>query len=175
MQAQTYDTPLGPLTALIDDDDVVRAMAFSAEVDQLQQRLPVQLRLEPLHAGGSDGPVAAAVTAYFAGDVKALDGLAAQQEGGLFVRQAWQAMRDVPAGETISYTELAARAGAPRAVRAAGTACARNGIAPLVPCHRIVRSDGTHGGYAYGPQMKAWLLRHEREALGATSEGTLFG
>jgi methylated-DNA-[protein]-cysteine S-methyltransferase len=175
MHAQTYDTPIGPLTALIDNGDVVHAMAFSADVDWLRERLPGPRQAEPVHAGASGGPVATAVAAYFAGDVKALDGLAAEQDGSPFFRRAWQAMRDVPAGETISYTELAARAGAPRAVRAAGTACARNLIAPLIPCHRIVRSDGTHGGYAYGLPTKAWLIRHEREALGGAGAATLFG
>jgi methylated-DNA-[protein]-cysteine S-methyltransferase len=77
-------------------------------------------------------------------------------------------MREVPPGETITYTELAARAGSPTAVRAAGQACARNVIAPIVPCHRILRSDGTFGGYAYGLHVKRWLLAHER---GETAPG----
>ncbi len=65
-----------------------------------------------------------------------------------------------PAG-TVSYTQLAAQAGNPRAPRAAGAACAYNLIAPVVPCHRALRSDGTLGGYYYGLDRKTWLLRHE--------------
>jgi methylated-DNA-[protein]-cysteine S-methyltransferase len=71
-------------------------------------------------------------------------------------------MRRVPAGETISYTKLAAEAGNPKAVRAAGSACAQNLIAPIVPCHRVLRTDGSLGGYYYGLPAKQWLLAHER-------------
>ena len=64
-------------------------------------------------------------------------------------------------GRTVSYTQLAAQAGNPRAPRAAGAACAYNLIAPVVPCHRALRSDGSLGGYYYGLDRKTWLLRHE--------------
>jgi methylated-DNA-[protein]-cysteine S-methyltransferase len=70
-------------------------------------------------------------------------------------------MRAVPAGAVLSYAALAARAGKPRASRAAGAACAANLVAPVIPCHRIVRADGSLGGYYYGLDRKAWLLRHE--------------
>jgi methylated-DNA-[protein]-cysteine S-methyltransferase len=71
-------------------------------------------------------------------------------------------MRQIPPGETWSYAELAAKAGRPQAVRAAGQACARNLVAPFVPCHRVVRSGGSLGGYYYGLAVKRWLLDHER-------------
>ena len=64
--------------------------------------------------------------------------------------------------KTVSYTELATLAGSPAAMRAAGQACARNLIIPIVPCHRVVRRDGTLGGYAYGLPVKQQLLDHER-------------
>jgi methylated-DNA-[protein]-cysteine S-methyltransferase len=71
-------------------------------------------------------------------------------------------MRAVRPGTTISYTDLATRVGLPRtAARAAGAACAANLIAPAVPCHRVLRSDGSLGGYYYGLARKRWLLRHE--------------
>jgi len=70
-------------------------------------------------------------------------------------------MRQIPPGQTWSYAELAAKAGRPDASRAAGSACARNLVAPFVPCHRVVRSDGTLGGYYYGLPVKEWLLAHE--------------
>jgi methylated-DNA-[protein]-cysteine S-methyltransferase len=83
------------------------------------------------------------------------------QPGGTFRQAAWKAMRAVPPGEVITYAELAARAGNPGAVRAAGSACAQNRVAPIVPCHRIVRTGGGLGGYYYGLPVKEWLLAHE--------------
>ena len=83
-------------------------------------------------------------------------------QGTAFQERVWQALRAIPAGETRSYAQLAASVGSPRAVRAAGGANAANPVAVLVPCHRVVRSDGSIGGYAYGPEMKSELLRRER-------------
>ena len=84
-----------------------------------------------------------------------------EQPGGPVRRRMWAELRRVPAGATVSYTELATRAGSPKASRAAGSACASNLIAPMVPCHRVVRGDGGLGGYYYGLDRKEWLLRHE--------------
>jgi methylated-DNA-[protein]-cysteine S-methyltransferase len=98
---------------------------------------------------------------YFAGDLKALDGISVRQPGEKFSQSAWKAMRKVSPGKTISYGELAKRAGSADAVRAAGSACARNLIALVVPCHRIVKTGGALGNYAYGLDVKEWLLRHE--------------
>ena len=70
-------------------------------------------------------------------------------------------MRKIPSGKVITYQTLARKAGSPAAVRAAGTACGRNAIAPIIPCHRIIRSDGSLGNYGYGVGKKSWLLRHE--------------
>jgi len=98
---------------------------------------------------------------YFGGDLKALDGISVRQPGEKFSQSAWKAMRKVAPGKTISYGELAKRAGSSEAVRAAGSACARNLIALVVPCHRIVKTGGALGNYAYGLGVKEWLLRHE--------------
>lgn len=98
---------------------------------------------------------------YFDGDLNAIDGITVRQPGERFSQSAWKAMRKVNPGKTISYGDLAKRAGSPEAVRAAGSACARNLIALVVPCHRIVRTGGALGNYAYGLDAKEWLLRHE--------------
>ncbi|MGA1689362.1 MAG: methylated-DNA--[protein]-cysteine S-methyltransferase [Candidatus Nanopelagicaceae bacterium] len=98
---------------------------------------------------------------YFAGDLKALDGISVRQPGEKFSQSAWKAMRKVAPGKTVSYGELAKRAGSADAVRAAGSACARNLIALVVPCHRIVKTGGALGNYAYGLEVKEWLLAHE--------------
>lgn len=78
-----------------------------------------------------------------------------------FQRRAWRAMRRIPPGETRSYHQLAKMAGYPGASRAVGTACARNPVSLLIPCHRVIRSDGSIGNYAWGVERKATLLRVE--------------
>ena len=98
---------------------------------------------------------------YFAGDINALNGISVRQPGAQFSQAAWKAMRKVKAGKTISYSDLADRSGSKAAVRAAGSACAKNAIALVVPCHRIVKTGGSLGNYAYGLNKKEWLLRHE--------------
>jgi methylated-DNA-[protein]-cysteine S-methyltransferase len=159
VRAATLPTPVGELALLV-HDDVLVAAGFTDPHDQyrrLQSDAPLQV-VDDL------GPFTAALTAYFDGDVHALDDLPVDQPGGVFRQAAWKVMREVPAGEVISYAELADRAGSPGAVRAAGSACASNRIAPVVPCHRIVRTGGNLGGYYYGLPVKEWLLAHERQS-----------
>jgi len=98
---------------------------------------------------------------YFAGDFSALNGIKVRQPGAEFSQAVWKAMRKIPAGKTMSYAELADRAGSPAAVRAAGSACARNLVAPIVPCHRVLKTGGELGNYAYGLHFKEELLRFE--------------
>jgi AraC family transcriptional regulator of adaptative response/methylated-DNA-[protein]-cysteine methyltransferase len=82
-------------------------------------------------------------------------------QGSQFQRQVWTALLQIPAGSTASYGEVARRIGAPRAVRAVAQACGANPIAVAIPCHRVVRSDGSAGGYRWGAKRKAMLLRAE--------------
>jgi methylated-DNA-[protein]-cysteine S-methyltransferase len=98
---------------------------------------------------------------YFDGDLSAINGVKVSQPGGSFSQAAWKAMRRVRAGRVLSYADLAKNAGSPKAVRAAGSACAKNAIVLVVPCHRIVKTGGALGNYAYGIDKKEWLLRHE--------------
>jgi methylated-DNA-[protein]-cysteine S-methyltransferase len=101
------------------------------------------------------------ISDYFDGDLDALNGIRVRQDGAGFSQSAWKAMRKVKAGKVLSYADLADRAGSPAAVRAAGSACAKNAIVLVVPCHRIVKTGGALGNYAYGLVKKEWLLRHE--------------
>ncbi len=82
--------------------------------------------------------------------------------GTEFQVQVWQALRQVPPGQTVSYAELAARLGKPEAVRAVASACAANPLAVVVPCHRVIRSDGALSGYRWGAERKQSLLNRER-------------
>ena len=113
------------------------------------------------------GPFAAALAqleAYFAGELRRFD-LPLSLPGTPFRQKVWQALREIPYGETISYAELARRVGHPYACRAVGTANGHNPIAVIVPCHRVIAADGTLGGYGGGLERKAWLLRHEFDVL----------
>ncbi len=85
-------------------------------------------------------------------------------KGTAFQQAVWDVLRKIPAGETRTYKEIAAAVGSPGAVRAAGSACGDNVLAVLILCHRVLRSDGTLGGYAYGVERKVKLLERERSA-----------
>jgi len=103
--------------------------------------------------------------AYFAGELRDFD-LPMSLAGTPFQQNVWAALRRIPYGETISYAELARRVGQPGAARAVGSANGRNPIAVIVPCHRVIATDGSLGGYGGGLDRKEWLLRHEVESLG---------
>jgi methylated-DNA-[protein]-cysteine S-methyltransferase len=98
---------------------------------------------------------------YFDGDLSAINGIQVRQPGSEFSQAAWKAMRKIPAGKTWSYADLAKKIGSPAAVRAVGTACGKNLVAPIIPCHRIVKSGGALGHYGFGVETKELLLRHE--------------
>jgi len=163
VHATTLETPVGTLALLVRDDALVAAGFTSVEDQFGRLRTTATLRVVD-----SIGPFSVALQAYFEGDVTAPDTLPVSQPGGAFRQAAWKVMREVPPGETISYAELASRAGSPNAVRAAGSACALNMVAPIVPCHRVVRTGGSLGGYYYGLSTKEWLLAHERGATRLT-------
>jgi methylated-DNA-[protein]-cysteine S-methyltransferase len=98
---------------------------------------------------------------YFAGDVAVLDTMSVELNGTPFQKNVWDALRRIPGGTTISYMELARRIGAPSAIRAVGTANGANPVAVIVPCHRVIGSNGKLTGYGGGLDRKQWLLEHE--------------
>jgi methylated-DNA-[protein]-cysteine S-methyltransferase len=162
------DTPAGPLSLLAHDDTLVGA-GFTADPTSLQARLEPALRGAPLVTArrGDLAWLVKPMRDYFGGDLTAPDGLPVRQPGSPARQRLWELMRAVPPGTTVSYAELAARAGQPRAARAAGAACAANLVAPVIPCHRVLRSDGRLGGYFYELTCKRWLLAHEGASLPA--------
>jgi methylated-DNA-[protein]-cysteine S-methyltransferase len=101
---------------------------------------------------------------YFDGTRRTFD-LALLPEGTAFQKMVWEALRDIPYGTTISYQELANRIGAEKAVRAVGAANGANPIPIIIPCHRVIGSDGSLTGYGGGIERKQWLLDHERGQL----------
>ena len=152
-------TPVGNLF-LISDEHILLGAGFRSFQD-LQNRMDSEdLKLE-IKVAKSLPSISDLISDYFDGDLSAINGIKVRQPGATFSQAAWKVMRKVPAGKTLSYSDLAHRAGSPDAVRAAGSACAKNLIAPIIPCHRIVKTGGALGNYGYGLEVKEWLLRHE--------------
>ena len=156
----TLDTAAGPFTAVVDDDGAVLASGWTTDVDTLLPLIHPALRTTTRHVADL-GAVSTAISRYHEGDLGAVDGVPVRQRSGPFLEQAWEVLRTVPAGAPVSYTEYAAKAGRPAAVRAAASACARNAAALFVPCHRVLRNDGSLGGFRWGLPVKRWLLNHE--------------
>lgn len=157
----TTDTPVGPFTVIATDDDAVLASGWTDHRDRLIGYVAETLQPRQITRRADDAPPIVAVAAYHDGDVTAPEAVAVRHASGPFRAAAWDVLRAVGAGEVISYTELARRAGSPQAVRAAGSACARNPAALFIPCHRVRRTDGALGGFGYGLAVKRWLLAHE--------------
>jgi len=103
--------------------------------------------------------------AYFKGDLDVIDKLPVATTGTAFQQAVWRALRKIKRGQTISYAELARRIGKPKAVRAVGLANGQNPISIVVPCHRVIGSDGSLTGYGGGLERKHWLLKHEGVSL----------
>lgn len=165
------DTPLGPFTLVVDHDGSVLASGWTGDSSELLARISPRPRDDPRWLRDL-GPATRAVRAYHDGDLSAPAAVAVHLPvSSGFVATAQQALREVAPGRPITYTELAARAGRRTAARAAAQACARNPAALFVPCHRVVRTDGSLGGFRWGLQVKRALLAHEA-AAGSTRTAT---
>jgi methylated-DNA-[protein]-cysteine S-methyltransferase len=157
--ADTLLTPDGPFSVLVGEDAVLAA-GWTDSIEDL-------LALVHPHLRGLPGSPAVLVTAgqavraYYDGDLDAPAVVPVRQRSAEFREHAWKVLREVEPGEAISYTEFAARSGRPAAVRAVAGACAMNAAALFVPCHRVLRSDGTLGGFRYGLPVKTALLHRE--------------
>ena len=155
----SHKTPIGTLN-LIAHEDVLLGANLST-VSALKASLDDEDRTREFKEVKSIPVISDLIKDYFDGDLSALNAIKVRQPGAPFSQAAWKAMRRVKAGKTLSYAELADRAGSSAAVRAAGSACAKNAIVLVVPCHRIVKTGGALGNYAYGLNKKEWLLRFE--------------
>ena len=164
LRHSTMDTPAGPLTLVVSETGAVRAAGFTTDVPELIRLMHPTL-VEPVVADDDVGPVRDAVLAYLDGDLTAIDAVRVEQHtGGEFMRHAWQVMRQIKPGAPVTYTRFAELSGRPSAVRGAAAACARNPAALFTPCHRVLRTDGSLGGYRWGLPAKTWLLAHEKRA-----------
>jgi len=155
----TLATPIGNLN-LIADQHILLAANLS-NLKALKESLGADDAAHEIKSVAKIPVITDLINDYFAGDVSALNSIQVRQPGAPFSQAAWKAMKRVKPGAVISYADLAERAGSPAAVRSAGSACAKNAIVLIVPCHRIVKTGGALGNYAYGLNKKEWLLRHE--------------
>ncbi|PTQ10298.1 bifunctional DNA-binding transcriptional regulator/O6-methylguanine-DNA methyltransferase Ada [Sphingomonas oleivorans] len=150
-------TSFGPMLVAATERGICR-LSFDEGVEALTERFP-NATIEP------GGEVLAELLAETVAAVEAPErahALPLDVKGTAFQEAVWRELARIPAGETLSYAALAAKAGKPGAARAAGSACGANQVAVLIPCHRAQRGDGTLGGYAYGLPIKRELLRRER-------------
>jgi len=159
---QTIDTPDGPFT--IDADDRGRVLASGWTADPAAALARIHPRLRPVTVREAETDAAASALAYYAGDLRAIDGVPVAQQGTAMQSAGWAALRGIAPGRPLTYAEFALALGQPSAVRAAASICARNAPALFVPCHRVLRSDGTLGGFAWGVDVKRELLAREAAA-----------
>ena len=163
---QTFKTPFGDLfvVSTFTDQPMVIGAGFGRKSDLLSRISHDRSELE-ISKNSNSNSISTAVSDWLDGDLSAFDLLVTEQIGSSFRQQCWKAMRKIPPAKTISYAQLASKTKSPNAVRAAATACAQNLIAPIIPCHRIVRSDGSLGRYGYGELTKHKLLEFEKRFL----------
>ena len=167
IRATVTASSLGPLLVAATDKGLCR-IAFDETETDLRARFP---NAETLAPDDSFIALVQAVVAMVDNPARAQADLPIDARGTAFQQAVWQALRAIPPGETRSYAQIAASVGRPQAVRAAGTACGDNALAVLVPCHRVLRSDGALGGYAYGLERKRALLEREGIAQPAKHGG----
>lgn len=155
-------TPWQPMSVLVDvgKQPIVIGAAFLA-MPKFLRKAGQKLNLTEFKKDTKLAGVTEIVNRWIDGDLTAFTKLKVRQPGGEFMQECWKELRKVKGGTVISYAQLASAAGRPLAVRAAGTACATNLIAPIIPCHRVVKSDGQLGNYGFGLTLKAALLKHE--------------
>ncbi|MCS5719938.1 methylated-DNA--[protein]-cysteine S-methyltransferase [Herbiconiux sp. CPCC 205763] len=156
---QFVDTPDGPFGIIADEEGRVLSSGWTADPEALLARLAPARRPESLEPGAL--AAADAVRAYYEGDIHAIDDVVVVQQGGAFHMLGWEKLREIEPGQPLTYQEFAAALDRPSAVRAAASACARNAPALFVPCHRVLRSDGSLGGFAWGLHVKRSLLARE--------------
>jgi methylated-DNA-[protein]-cysteine S-methyltransferase len=158
------ESPLGELLLVTDAQSTLRALDFADHNARLYRNMREHYGSAELIEASTPSEVVDAFARYFAGELDALDALPTATEGSDLQRRVWAALRRIPAGMTTTYGKLAKALGFddPRAAIDIGAANGANPIAIVVPCHRVIGSDGELKGYAWGMRRKRWLLEHER-------------
>ncbi len=155
------ETPLGEAQIVCDGDGRLHLFGWY-EHDRWQSRFGDRQLVREIDPYGLSSTVAD----YFKGNVRIIDDVPVAFSGTAFQNKVWHALRAIPAGETLRYGALAQRIGEPKAVRAVGLANGSNPVGLIVPCHRVIGSDGSLTGYGGGLGRKKWLLAHEARHAG---------
>jgi methylated-DNA-[protein]-cysteine S-methyltransferase len=159
---RTVDSPIGPLLLAATPEGLVRVAFHLEGYDAVLQRLATDVSPRILRAPARLDEVARQLDEYFAGSRRRFDLPVDLRLAHGFRRDVLDHLQAIPYGRTESYAEVARASGNPKAVRAAGSACSHNPVPVVVPCHRVVRSDGSIGQYLAGTETKVWLLAMER-------------
>ena len=156
------DTPTGRILVVTDDEDRLRAVDWEDHEDRLHHFWRRQYGADAVFQAAPRASAAShSLRAYFDGDTGCLATLAVATNGTAFQRMVWDALRQIPPGQTVSYGALAVRIGRPGAMRAVGLANGANPVSIVVPCHRVIGANGTLTGFGGGLERKRWLLAHE--------------
>ena len=158
-------SPIGDLPLATDDEGVLRALDFEEYEERMRRILRRHYGEVVLVERPAPVSVTGPIKRYFAGEFDALREVPWRTGGTAFQQAVWTGLTEIPAGQTLSYGALAARIGAPTAVRAVGMANGSNPIPLVAPCHRVIGADGSLTGFGGGLHRKRWLLTHEGAAF----------
>ena len=159
------DTPTGEMLIVADRDGNLRAIDWAEHEARMRRFLSLHYGQTGFCFEPTRNPsgLTGAINRYFAGEVQIIDTLPVQTGGTPFQRSVWRALREIPCGATVSYAQLAQRIGRSYAVRAVGLANGSNPVPVVIPCHRVIGSNGSLTGYGGGVERKRWLLEHEKK------------
>ena len=163
-----FASPVGNILLAVDEHGVLRALAFDDHGAKMTGQLRRFYGDIALVSGTAPQAIREALSRYFAGEHAALTTIPTATAGTAFQRAVWSALSEIPVGATVSYLDIATRIGDRKAVRAVGMANGANPISLVVPCHRVIGSDGKLAGYGGGVERKRWLLAHEGVAMPQT-------
>lgn len=157
-------TPIGALDLVTDEDGRLRAVEWTDHGERMHHSLRLHFGKDgyALRSARNPAGLSNVLRAYFDGELAAIDQLKVATGGTVFQKSVWKALRTIACGETITYAMLAQRVGRPRAVRAVGHANGDNPVSVVVPCHRVIGTNGSLIGYGGGIKRKRWLLAHEQ-------------
>ncbi len=158
-----FKTPVGNLHAIVDENGVRKLEIVAKSLKTTISSFP-HSRESSARSAKQLKDLKKALTNYFSGDTNAFSKIPISLQGTTFQKKVWKQMRNIKPGKTIRYGDLAKKTGHPGAARAVGTACAKNPLLLIVPCHRVVATNGL-GGFACGLPKKKLLLKHESSAI----------
>ena len=159
------ETPIGIALLVTDSDGILRALDWEDYAPRMKELLRLHHGAVVLNEVRAPKEMRSALSGYFKGDLDRLAAIQWRVAGTPFQHKVWTALSSIPVGTTMSYGALAARLGAPRAMRAVGHANGSNPISVVVPCHRLIGAGGSLVKYGGGLQRKRWLLQHEGVAI----------